>query len=97
VDVQHFYNGLLFEWDRDKARSNFKKHGVSFEEACEVFFDPLLQLWDAGDKEELTQAAIGETELEHLLYVVHIVRAGDVIRIISARAVTAEERREYEE
>jgi uncharacterized DUF497 family protein len=43
VNVQHFYNGLLFEWDRDKARSNFKKHGVSFEEACEVFFDPLLR------------------------------------------------------
>src|SRR5436189_29400 len=32
---------LAFEWDEDKAKSNLKKHGVSFEEASSVFGDPL--------------------------------------------------------
>jgi hypothetical protein len=30
---------LRFEWDRKKAESNLKKHGVSFEEAMTVFGD----------------------------------------------------------
>lgn len=30
-----------FEWDTEKAESNLQKHGVSFEEAATVFFDPL--------------------------------------------------------
>lgn len=33
---------LIFEWDSDKAQSNLRKHGVSFEEAKTVFNDPLL-------------------------------------------------------
>lgn len=32
---------LRFEWDRDKARQNLKKHGISFEDASEVFSDAL--------------------------------------------------------
>ena len=31
---------LLFEWDATKARSNFKKHGITFEEATTVLGDP---------------------------------------------------------
>ena len=30
---------LLFEWDAAKARSNLKKHGITFEEATTVFGD----------------------------------------------------------
>jgi len=30
-----------FEWDPAKALSNLKKHGIRFEEAAEVFLDPL--------------------------------------------------------
>lgn len=29
-----------FEWDYQKAVTNYTKHGVSFEEASEVFRDP---------------------------------------------------------
>jgi hypothetical protein len=32
---------LNFEWDGNKAASNLKKHGVSFEEATTVFSDPV--------------------------------------------------------
>lgn len=97
MDVRYSLRGLTFEWDRDKAKSSFRKHGVAFETACEVFFDPLVHIREAGDPDEATQVAIGEGENEQLLYVVHLIREEDVIRILSARAVTAQERRDYEE
>jgi uncharacterized protein len=97
VDVRHSCRGLIFEWDRGKAKTNLRKHGVSFETACEVFFDPLVRIRAAGDPNEVTEVAIGESEDEQLLFVVHLVRQEEAIRIISARIVTAQERREYEE
>jgi len=96
VDVRYVFRGLLFEWDEAKARMNLKKHGVSFETSCEVFLDPLLVLKNAGDPDRKTQVVIWETMDERLLFVVHVVRNGEVIRIISARPVTKPERREYE-
>jgi hypothetical protein len=33
--------GLLFEWDEEKSRTNFRKHGVSFDEASTNFGDTL--------------------------------------------------------
>ena len=32
---------MRFEWDFSKARLNFSKHGISFEEASTIFGDPL--------------------------------------------------------
>jgi hypothetical protein len=55
------FRGLLFAWDREKAKANLRKHGVSFERACEVFLDPLLRVRDAGDGDRLTQVVIGES------------------------------------
>ena len=97
VDVRYSYRGLAFEWDGEKASANLRKHGVSFETACEVFLDPLLRVKDSGDRDGQTQVVIGETLDERLLFVVHIVRNEDVIRIVSARPVTSHERREYEQ
>ena len=56
----------------------------------------MLLVNDAGDPDGATQAALGETVNERLLYVVHIVRLEESIRIVSARPVTSHERREYE-
>ena len=97
MDVRYSFKGLLFEWDQNKARTNFEKHGVSFENACEVFTDPLLLYKETHDEDGATQAIIGETLNEHLLFVVHILKQQEVIRLISARPVTLHERREYEE
>ncbi len=69
---------------------------ASFEKACEVFFDPVLVLVDAGDAEESREAAIGLTEDWSLLAVVHVVRQGGALRIISAWPATPSERRDYE-
>ncbi len=97
MDVRYSFRGLQFEWDRGKARTNFRKHGVSFESACEVFTDPLLRIRDAGNPDSQAQVVIGETLDERLLFVVHIVKQDEVIRIVSARPATSHERREYEE
>ena len=96
MDIVFLYQGQQFVWDSEKAMNNTSKHGVSFDKACEVFFDPFVVLEDAGTVEERCEAAIGMTEDWDLLFVVHILREEDTIRIISARTATAAERRKYE-
>jgi uncharacterized DUF497 family protein len=96
MDLRYELHGQVFEWDSAKAAANLRKHGVPFEKACEVFFDPFLALVDAGDGEESREAAIGLTEDWSLLVVVHAVREAGALRIISARPATPSERREYE-
>ena len=96
VDITYTLAGQTFEWDAEKAGSNLSKHGVAFPEACEVFFDPFFRLVDATAGEEAREAAIGYTENSRLLFVVHVARREESIRIISARPATAEERKFYE-
>jgi uncharacterized DUF497 family protein len=89
---------IRFEWDSRKARSNEKKHGVTFQEARSVFFDEqALLLEDAQPRhEEERFVLLGLSASLRLLVVVHALREGDVIRIISARKATRKETREYE-
>jgi uncharacterized DUF497 family protein len=88
--------GQTFEWDSEKAAINLRKHNVTFQEACEVFFDPFFCLVDATAEDEAREAAIGYTERSRLLFIVHMVRQEQTIRIISARPATTEERKIYE-
>jgi uncharacterized DUF497 family protein len=88
---------LHFTWDSEKAAANVMKHGLSFERACEVFLDPLLQLTDASSQQEQRTAALGTTLDRELLYVVHLEPEGESFRIISARAATRAERNTYED
>lgn len=97
MDVAYWLEGIDFEWDIEKAASNLRKHGVAFEKACEVFLDPFVRLVEVGTEEEARDAAIGMTETWRLLFVVHILRKGNTLRIISARPATPSERRKYEE
>jgi uncharacterized protein len=97
MDINFHCQGQPFVWDSEKASSNLAKHGVRFETACQVFFDPFLRIDDADVVEEQRNAAIGLTEDWSLLFVVHLLREGDTIRIISARPATAQERRVYED
>jgi uncharacterized DUF497 family protein len=97
MDLHFLYHGQRFVWDSEKASSNIGKHGVSFELACQVFFDPFVRVEDASAGEEQRDAAIGLTEDWALLFVVHLLREGETIRVISARQATAQERRTYED
>jgi hypothetical protein len=97
MDVHVLYRGQRFVWNAEKAAANESKHGVRFETACEVFFDPLVRLEEAGAEDEARDAAVGFTEDWRLLFVVHLIREDDTIRIVSARTATAQERRAYED
>ncbi len=90
---------IKFEWDPAKARSNFKKHGVSFEEAQSVFYDEYAhQFIDGGhpDAEERF-VMLGMSNRSRVLIVCHCERSkGNILRIISARKATSKERKHYQ-
>ena len=96
MDERYELKGISFVWDLNKAETNLAKHGVSFGQAAEVFFDPFVRVTDAGSEDEARDAAIGMDERWNLLFVVHIVLEDDAIRIISARKATPSERTFYE-
>lgn len=96
MDIRYRLEGLAFEWNDRKGQSNFLKHGVTFEEAAEVFLDPFLVVGDASANDEDREFVLGYSLTERLLLVVHIER-GQRTRIISARVATRNERRLYEQ
>jgi uncharacterized protein len=89
---------LTFEWDEKKARANFQKHEVRFEEAKTIFNDPLLLTFSDFEHSngEQRQLSIGLSARGRVLIVVHIDR-GKNIRLISGRKATPSERRIYEQ
>jgi len=89
---------LRFEWDSSKAASNLRRHGVSFEEAIGIFADPLARIFDDEDHtiDEHREIIIGHSMRERLLLVVFTQREA-VIRVISSRKATKNERKDYEE
>ena len=88
---------MRFEWDPKKANRNLKKHGVFFEEAVTVFYDPLSATFDDPDhsEDEYRYITIGLSSSDRLLVVAHAERR-DSLRIISARSATAHERKRHE-
>lgn len=97
MDLYFKLGGLQFVWNTEKAETNRTKHGVTFEQSCEIFLDPLTVYHDAGTASEQRTSAIGLTYSNQLLFVVHIEREDDIIRIISARQATRKERDDYED
>jgi uncharacterized DUF497 family protein len=88
---------VRFEWDDAKAADNLRKHSVSFEEAVEVFYDPnAFDDYDSEHSDEEARFFIIGLSSRRLLYVVYVERAGDVMRIISARRANKIERKIYE-
>jgi uncharacterized DUF497 family protein len=96
MDVRHELNGTTFVWNVEKARLNLRNHGVAFEQAAEVFFDPFFRLVDAGRNDEHRDAVIGYDSGSRLLCVVHVEIEGEIFRIISARKATSPERETYD-
>ena len=78
---------MQFEWDPGKARLNYRKHGVSFEEAVTVFYDPLSATFDDANHSvgEQRLITVGFSSRGRLLFVSHTER-GKALRIISAQA-----------
>jgi len=87
-----------FEWDHQKAVANAQKHGVTFEEALEVFADDRSSTAPDPDHSvgEARFVIFGKTVAGRLV-VVSFTERGDRIRIINARQMTSTERRAYEQ
>jgi len=97
MDVVYRLQGVEFAWDAQKAQRNLERHGVTFEEAAEVFFDPFYRYGDATppDTDEQRDFILGYSVAQRLLLVVYTER-GERTRIISARPATHAERKQYE-
>jgi uncharacterized DUF497 family protein len=91
---------MKFEWDEDKNLSNFRKHGIWFEEAQTIWADESSSEFFDPEHSDLEARFIrvGYSSVHRLLLVVFCERSdGDVIRLISARRATKSERRQHEE
>ena len=89
---------LEFEWDPEKAESNVRRHGVSFEEASTAFNDDLLLTFNDPDHSEgeMRLLAFGTSAFGKPV-AVSFTERGDRIRLISARRMTSRERIIYEQ
>jgi uncharacterized protein len=88
---------VRFVWDPTKAAANLRKHGVTFEEAVTVFYDPLAATFPDPDhsEEEERLITVGYSARGGLLVVCHAERR-EGVRRISARRATAGERKRHE-
>ena len=90
-----------FEWDLTKAKTNFRKHKVSFERASEIFLDPfMLSVFDeTHGTDEDRWITLGKDRNNITIVVVHTFREIDpdnsAIRLISARRATRQEDKQY--
>ena len=97
MDVEYELRNIRFRWNQEKAAANIAKHGISFEQACQIFFDPFVRYQDASDKGETRDAALGADFEYRVLFVVHMMVEEEHIRIISARKAETSERLRYED
>jgi len=92
---------MKFEWNETKNRLNQEKHGISFEEAKEVFDDALQisKLDHRFNYFEERWITLGATKKEKLLVATNLFfseEGEEIIRIISARRANKNERKIYE-
>jgi uncharacterized protein len=87
-----------FDWDAANSRKSNEKHGVSQAEAEQVFLnEPLLIVDDVKHSQsEPRFQALGKTTAGRRLHVTFTMRSvGTLIRVISARDMSREERASY--
>ena len=90
--------GLRFDWDERKQKTNIKKHGVSFEEARTAFYDEnAIQYFDPDHSEDENRfLLLGISIKPQILVVCHCFRESEtLVRIISARKADKFEQQAY--
>lgn len=89
---------MEFEWDDEKAESNFKKHGIRFSEAVTVWSDDsALEMHDPDHSDDEDRwVRLGYSTRTRILVVVFCEKVeGKLIRIISARKAVRDEEEQY--
>lgn len=87
-----------FEWHEEKNKSNFEKHGISFDEALEIFshHDDLIHFKSDYVKGEIRETYIGLAGCSIVIVVIATQR-DDNLRLISARIASRKERKVFYE
>lgn len=80
-------------WDKDKARINEEKHGVTFEEAADILVGDYIEFESNANGEKRSRAV---TRIRGEYLTVVYARRGETKRIISARHSSQKERQQYE-
>jgi uncharacterized DUF497 family protein len=91
---------MIFEWDENKAKINYTKHKVTFEEAQTVFYDEnaLLLADEKHSNEEDRFILMGMSSMMNTLLVCFCERSSnnnEIIRIISSRKANKKEIEQY--
>ncbi len=87
---------MAYQWDREKAIANLRKHGIDFADATFVLSDDLAITISDERFDEERFVTIGVDALGRILVVVYTLRHGE-IRLISARKATRQEQQQYQE
>ena len=87
---------MKYQWDKTKATSNLKKHGIEFADAVSVFSDELAITIPENRFDEERFVTIGMDAFGRILVIVFTLRSEE-IRLISARLAERRERKQYEE
>ena len=90
---------MRFEWDPAKEDANRRKHGISFGEATKLFTGrtDYVEIYDeAHSDRENRFIAVGRIK-RGVVVVVYVEREEDVLRILSARMATRQERKRFED
>jgi uncharacterized DUF497 family protein len=88
------YDIMRYQWNREKAERNFRKHGIYFADAVSVLSDDLAVTIEDDYSTERRWVTLGRDIFGRTLVVVFSWR-NDEIRIISARKADPKERRQY--
>jgi uncharacterized protein len=86
---------MVFDWDPNKAESNFRKHGVDFVDASEVFADlnsiDSFDEFNSADEDRFIIIGMCRGFILHVTYI----ERGEKTRLISARKATKHEQSSY--
>ncbi len=83
-------------WDDRKEIANVKKHGIGFDEAATVVYNPLSLYGVNKHTGGMRFEYIGHSDQGRVLYVVTVEEREDRVHILSARKATSYEREKYE-
>lgn len=97
MEILNFSDCRGFDWDHANQNKNWIKHGVSWLECEQAFFNqPLLVHADEKHSaEEKRFFILGQTDQHRKLFIAFTIR-NKLIRVISAREMSKKERVIYE-
>lgn len=90
------FSRATFEWDEEKARKNFLKHGIKFQTAAKVFADANKLIREDEEHEYIEPRYNVLGKVGKVIFVVCVIKEENVVRLISARLATKNEIRRYE-